>query len=113
MSEKNRPSMRTWSICVFFGQASPGGFVDVFLGEERASNHHSSGGCKVDAPLAVVVRDGMQAVWPNHRSVHLLPFNASVQIPNDDLHISLRTAVALILQLRVEYLLLAVGCFFV
>ena len=45
--------------CCSLVRRCPGGFVDVFPGEERASNHHSSGGCKVDAPLAVVVRDGV------------------------------------------------------
>ena len=60
-----------------------------------------------------IIRDRVQAVWLDHRSVNLLPSTASVQISNDDLHISLRTAVKLLFQLRVECLLIAVGCFFV
>ena len=31
-------------------------------------------------PLAVVIRDGVQAAWPDHRSVHLLPSNARLVI---------------------------------
>ena len=53
----------------------------------------------------------MQAVWPDHRSKHFLVF--SVHVPDNDFHISPRTAVVHLLKLRVEYFFLFVGSFLV
>ena len=36
--------------------------MDILAGEEATSDHHSAGGCKVDASLAIVIGDGVRAV---------------------------------------------------
>lgn len=41
------------------GSSSPGGIVICLVGEDGAS-HHSSGGCRVNAPLAVIVPVGTE-----------------------------------------------------
>ena len=46
--------------------------MDALPGEEGAFYDHFSGGCKVNAPLAVVVRLVMEALRAYHRFVHFL-----------------------------------------
>lgn len=87
--------------------------MDVFAWEKGTSYHHSAGGCKVYAALAVIVRGGVKAARPYHRSIHHLPSNLSVKIPDDDFHISSWAAVILLLQPRVECFFLFFGSFFV
>ena len=83
--------------------------MDVFPREGRASYHYITGGCKDDAPLTVVVRDGVKAIRPNHRHVHFLPFDAGIHITEDDFHVPMRVTVELLLQPRVERFLLGIG----
>ena len=52
--------------------------MDIIAGEEATSDHHSAGGCKVDASLAIVIGNGVQADWSNHRSKHFLSSNLSI-----------------------------------
>ena len=88
--------------------------MDILAGEEATSDHHCAGGCKVDASLAIVIGHGVQAVWPDHRSKHFLPSNLIVPVPDNDFHISPRTAVVhRLLKLRVECFFLIVGSFLV
>lgn len=87
--------------------------MDIFAGEEGASDYHTTRGCKVDASLAVVVRYGVQTVPPDHRSVHLLSSYLCVHVANNEFHVTRRASVINLLQLRVKRLLLVVGSPFV
>src|SRR5450759_939308 len=91
-------------LCLLVG--SPSGFVDILAGEEGTSDYHTTGGCEVHASLAVIIRCGVQAVWPDYRSVHCLPSYLSVHVTDDDFHVPSRAAIIHLLQLRVERLLL-------
>ena len=86
---------------------------DILAGEEATSDHHSAGGCKVDASLAIVVGNGVQAVWSDHWSKHFLPFKLSIHVSDNDFHVSPRTAAVHLLKLRVECFFLIVGSFLV
>ena len=87
--------------------------MDILAVEEAASDHHSAGGCKVDASLAIVFGNGVKAVWRDHRSKHFFPSNLSVHVPDNDFHISSRTVVVHLLKLRVECFFLVIGSFLV
>ena len=82
-------------------------------GEKATSDHHSAGGCKVDASLVIVIGNDVQAVWSDHRSNHFLPSNLSVHVSDNDFHTSPRTAVVHLLKLRLECFFLVVESFLV
>lgn len=83
--------------------------MDVFAGEEGASDYHSAGGCKVYTSVAVVVRCDMQAIRPDYRSVHCLPSYLRVHVADDNFHVPSRAAVVDLLQLRVERFFFVIG----
>lgn len=87
--------------------------MDIFAWEEGASDYHSSGGCEVYTSLAVIVRYGMQAIRPDHRSVHRLPSYLSVHVADDDFHVPPWAAIVDVLQLRVERFFFIIGSRFV
>ena len=86
--------------------------MDIFAGEEGTSDYHTTGGRKVYAPMAVIIRQCMQASWSDYRSVHFLPAYLSIHVPNNDFHVPSRAAIVDLLQLRVERFLLVVGSSF-
>lgn len=87
--------------------------MDILAGEESASDYHSTGGCKIYASLAVVIRYGVQTIRSDHRSIHFLPSYLCVHVADDDFDVPQWASIICLLQLCIERFFLVVGSPFV